>query len=250
MGVISTARLILLLDSVAAQKKLLDAACTEATGAADANTVAKGASNNWDRIDAYADDPDMQVELLGAARQNFLNANADSRSGESWAKPLILAVNRNVSGISAFCVANAIRVAPQAKKVVEACGLPALSYLATFSPAVDPMGTYTVGGAFVDGTAIDKTRYAPQMLTLYNATGAPTGVAAGTYSVTCKKYDGTTEVKAVVVPGGTLDAVEFDVGVAADKYWDVTLIAVAGGNAGDVVKIKAKVERTIDNADL
>ncbi len=232
------------MDSIAAQKALRDAACTEAPGAATAGTVAKGASNNYDRIDAYSDDPDLQVQLLGPARQNFLIANADAQAG-NWAKPLILAINQNVGGISNFITANSARIAPQAAKAYYACGFPTLSYLSVFSPTVDPMATFTVGGAFADGAQLDKTKYAPQMLTLYvdTVSGGGLTLAAGTYHVSCKKYDGTVEVKDVVVPMGTAAAAEFDVGIATDLYWDVTLIAVTDGTAGDVVKIRAKQER-------
>ncbi len=247
MGEISTARFILQMDSIAAQKQILDVACTKAAGTPDADTAAKGASNNYDRIDAYTDHA-AELQLLGPAQSCLDIANADAQAGFQF-RPLVLELNRNVSGIDRYCQVNAIRIAPAAKYAVEGCGFPTLSYLSVFSPTVDPIASYVIGGApYTHGTAMDVSKYAPQQLTLY--TVGAVGIADATYHVTCKKADGTTQVKDVAVPNGTGGGVEFPIGAGSDKYYDVTLITVTGGTAADHVAVRANTERVIDATDL
>lgn len=249
MGAIPTATFLAIMDSIAAQKRKNDQGMSESSPAL-ANTVAFGAQANVDRIEALSDE-DAKAQLLSAAIVNRDQAFSDKASPGQMA-PLIRALNANVGGIDTYASANNIRIAPQAKKVVEAILFP-LSATTTFSPEVDPMATFSVtapgAGTFTDGGAIDKTKYAPQQLTLY-VSGGPTGAAAATYTITLKKGSNANETRTVNVPGATPVNTEFSIGAASDKYDDVIAISVSGGNAGDQVKVKAKVERVIDDTDL
>ncbi len=71
------------------------------------------------------------------------------------------------------------------------------------------------------------------------------GAAAIVATLTLTKADGSSETKAVNIPGGTISGTEFDVGLTTDRYLACTGISITGGTSGDAFKTVSTVERTI-----
>jgi len=263
MGTIAKADFILLADSIAAQSYELDQKL--GTGI-EAATASLGATNNIARIVAYAD-----AEVIDDLIEGFRNQLAECLSIPVAFDRFVTsmrALSRHVGGMSAYLVAQDERVGPDFKVACEMLAIEILTPAATFSPVVPAMGEITIdavdppGGAgasstFVDGSAIDITRYYASNLVLEKTTAAVAADAL-TLTVSCTKWDTTSEDKDVPVDASDAINNEDDIGVhGTDMYTDITDIVIKAGSEPTVAttinqkwKGKSEVERVIDTADL
>lgn len=241
MALLSDAELLDVLDTLAqAQVDVL----AEIGDGIVANKSSKAAANWLTTVLAFTDSQKV-LDLTQGAK-----SDADQVKGIAVAPRVltqnILALEKHLAGIEAALVSRALRGAPAFKDLYESVTGRTLRNTVTFSPVVANMGTFLASGAgagtYTDGSAVDSTKYAAAHLKLRVITG-PTGAALGTYSVTCVKEDGTSEVKAIAVAGASPLNTLFDVGVVADRYKNVTTITLAGGQAGDNVRIESELER-------
>lgn len=118
-----------------------------------------------------------------------------------------------------------------------------------FAPSVvDPVASYVGTGAgtgtYTAGANINTVEYGEAaMQVVVDAMGAN----ARTLRLTMNNFDGSTELKDVVVGGGTAPGTVLAIGGAADRYIGVTNIETfgAGGLAGDSFHVRSTVERVI-----
>jgi len=246
MATLSVANFKILTDSMAwAYQALITAMGLDGS---EVDTTSESGKLNRNRVLAL-DDYEQESDLLAAFQVVYEQLEADV-SGPNHFQNAIRALNNHLGNINTFAVANAARVAPQLKSIYEAVIGVALSAEATFSPVVDPMGAFLASGAgagtFTPGTDIDNTNYYASNLVLYVSVPAGTGANLGTYTVSCTKWDGTSEDKAVAVAGLSAQGTEFDIGIhGTDMYIGVTNIILVGGQNLDEVKVKSELERVI-----
>ena len=128
------------------------------------------------------------------------------------------------------------------------------SYLTPTSvvfPPVTAVSDFTRGASvwvFTHGAAIDSTKYGPAQMEVVVHVGVTIGASPCVLTLTCVKFDGTTEQRIVTVPNGSAAGTVVDVGVSADVYQDVASITATGGNSGDRLDIRNKLLRTIATA--
>ena len=245
MSVISSANFLILTDSIAwTYQKLLAAMGTNGT---EVDTSSDAGKLNRNRVLAL-DDYEQENDLL-ASFEAALNRLEAPFTAPALFQAAVRALQNHVGGIDPFLTAALVRVAPEFLTVYQGVTSIWLDPVNVFSPVVPSMATFVASapgaGTYAHVAAIDSSKYYSANLVL-EVTGGPTGIDAGTYAVTCKKWDDTTEIKSVVVPGGSLLGAQVDIGThPADRYKDITLIALTLGNAGDAVKVVSQLERTV-----
>ena len=241
MAKITIANFKTVTDSIGWQRDAADVGLGDGSGSSSGSY---GALTNMNRILGLGD-VDQETALLAPSEAVYSELKTASRL-TLWDR-LLRALDAHVAGIDTFLTGEGERVCPQFKEVYEGALGVVLSARNTFTPEVDPMATFDVtgsgAGTFTDGSAIINTSYADAHLTLYTSTAIGGAQIVATVFVT--EWDGTATSKDVTIPASTGSDVEFDVGIAADKYIDVTNITITGGTNGEQFKIKAKVERTI-----
>ena len=100
--------------------------------------------------------------------------------------------------------------------------------------------------AYVVGVDIDKALYAPANLEVYVWDNVTIGGADVILTITCKKTDGSTDVRQVTVPQGSVDTYVADIGNGTtDKYIGIQTVAASGGTNADRVGFRSKQLRTL-----
>jgi hypothetical protein len=243
MSVISSVNFLVLADSIAWTQRLFLADCGTGT---ETDTSSEAGLLNKNRVLALGD-YDQELELLAGFGNTYSALNYMAIGGAAF-PPAIKALNAHVSGIDNFLTNNAVRVDPYFKGIFESIMGNTLSAANSFSPVVDPMATFVCSGpgagTYTHGTAIDSSKYYAANLTLV-VMNAPI-ISSGVVSITCKKWDGTTEIKTVNVTSGMPAGTTIDVGThPTDKYKDITNITLSGCDATDTIKIKSELERVV-----
>lgn len=233
-------------DSIAAQSQEL---AKEMGTGIEATTASLGAQNNIDEIMTPLAE-DVVEDLLEAFRDK-LNKVVTYPNAYSPHEVALKALNRHVGGSNAYLTAQAERVAPEFKWAIELLAIESLDPANTFSVVVDPMDTCTITGAnaatWVDIADIDTDQYYASNLVVEKTTVAA-GTDAITINLTCTKWDGTTEAKAVAVDASDAIGTKDDIGVhGTDMYTGVTLdtIVCAIGSIGEAWKVISELERTV-----
>ncbi|HEC88462.1 MAG TPA: hypothetical protein ENI52_04005 [Thermoplasmata archaeon] len=247
MAAISGANLKTILDSVAKQKQILDAAVGDTT---TNDTILYGMQQNADRIGGYSEDIKKALFKIAVVIKDSMEAfklNLDHA--------LLRAIDSHIreeegKGLSDYWEAEnypTYRIAPEVAQIARAIGL-YLKASICFPPVI-VMGTFAVTGAgagtFTDGNSIDGNLYGPADCELEIT-------AKGGASVTLTAtITGTDENGAEVT--GTASFSSADVGDKVDvspdqsgkKFQDITDITISGGVDGDAFKIQSKVDRTV-----
>jgi len=245
MGVISSANFLILTDSIAwTYAKFLIGMGTDGT---EVDTTSDAGKLNRNRVLAL-NDFDQENDLLAAFEATLTRLGAPFTAPGLF-QAAVRALQNHVGGIDPFLTAAVVRVAPEFLTVYQGVTSIWLDPANVFSPVVPSMGTFVASapdtGIYAHVAAIDSSKYYAANLVV-EVTGAPTGIGAGTYSVTCKKWDDTTEIKTAVIPGGSIVGFQVDLGThPADRYKDITMITLAGGQAADAIKVTSQLERTV-----
>lgn len=252
MATITAANVQALTDSIA--RHITDLAALlgspSAIQAGQATTLSKVAALNDISQESFLVDGFIQFQL----QENALISNLQSYNAIlDAAAPAVLALHNATGGLTIFCRANSIQVAPAyadahnraaGKGLVQALGPDVV-----FGSAQANLGQITLTGAgagtFADGTAEPAT-YGNAPLSIVNAGAGATGAAAGTYTVTYSAYNAAGALQTGLTASATMPA-SSAAGAAvslAVSGVDVTGISVTGGTAGDKVGVKATALRT------
>ncbi len=249
MAVIAIADLLDLVDSFAAQ--VLEGLNEFDSDGVAVGTFTYGAKQNQGRV-LVLGDPEQEADLQGGANAALETSKAYPVLYERC-KPLLLRLNSHVNkhfsgGIEGYLVDQDERMHFEMRDVYFACFGYTPNSDTVFSPVVSDLGDFAGSGpgagVFTDGDPIDTDKYAPASLEIKN-TGAGLIVAGPTFNVTCVKPDGTTEIKAVVIPGGGLAVgAVLPIGVTGtDIYTDITDITMTLGVNGDDITVQSILER-------
>lgn len=242
---LALATLLSLLDSIAKQVDLFDAAIG-LTGA-EANTVSKGAANNVATLQAVAD-ASVQADLMPAfrARAEAVKAGALERvlGGAAIQRVLGAHYGAAAGGLNQYLQQQDARVHPNLRKVGFQID-PANAFTPT---AVDPVALFAVGGSgvgtYTAGADVDTEQYGKAAMRI--RTTSVIGAAAIVATLTMKRADGSTESKVLNIGAGTSSGVEAAIGTpGTDLYIGCTGISISGGTTGDGFKVVSVVERTI-----
>ena len=211
----------------------------------------KALANLQATVLAYGD-VQKEVDLLPSVRNAKTAAlGAAVQAGKDLVA--MQALDVHLGGIVAALTARALRATPNFRDAYLAATGVKMAAVTVLSPVVDPIADFDVTGSgtgtFIHGTAIDTTQYAAAHLQLKVVDNA-TGAALGTYHLTCVKQDGTTTVVDVAVAGLTPQNTLFDVGLVTDRFTDVTLITITGGQNNDDVKVLSVLERSSTGKDV
>ena len=233
-------------DSIAKQYQVLDAVF--GTGV-EGNSASLGAQNNLDRVLAL-NVYETENALLAGAKATLDNVLTIPNISMFYEKQ-IRDLNYHVSGINSYLTTNASRIAPECREIIIYTLGITLSALNVFSLAitVNPgLGIFTQTGAgagiFIPGTGygigiLDITKYAPQQLTCHLQTH---WTVAADLNFTCKKLDGTLEIKSIHIPVSTAGT-EINIGISSDKYYQCTAATCTGGQAGQICYVVVNRER-------
>lgn len=245
MAELAKASLLTVLDSIAAQVLVCEAAFG-LTGA-EAGTVSLGAANNVATIQAIAD-AQVQADLAAVFRQRAAQVKAGVIARALYGAAMQRALDTHYGAVSGglgrFLEQQDARVHP----VLRTIGFQ-IDPLRAFAPAVvDPVASFVVtvsgAGTFTAGTAIDTTLYGKARMVL--TTTSAIGAAVLTVSCAMQREHGTLETKVVTVPALTGSGVSQSIGVSGtDLYVACVGLTVAGGTAGDAVKVTSQIERSV-----
>lgn len=245
MSALTGAELKALIDSIAAQKELLDTTVGDTT---TASTILYGMQQNVDRIKAYTDeDPRVDLEKKFAGEKNLM-ASFALKINQFAFKKLDYHIRRteDMSFSDYWEQENSDRVPYSAALLGRAAGVYIKASLVY--PPVTVMGTFVATGAgtgtFTDGNLIDGDLYGPADLELeVTAKGGASVSLVATVT-------GTDENGAVVTGSGEFVAADVGdkVNVTPDQtgkqFQDVTNITITGGATDDAFKCQSKVDRT------
>jgi hypothetical protein len=245
---IAAADFLDLADSIAAQSQEL--AKKMGTGV-EADTASLGAVNNYERIAILgAGSEDIMIDLLGSFVKQLNHVITNPNAYDSF-RDSIAALKKHVNGVSTFLIAQDERIAPEFKTAIELMGIETLKAENTFSPVVDPMGSLVVDGAdsavWTPGTDIDSGNYYAANLVL-EKTSIAGAADAITVTLTCTKWDDTTEDKVVNVDASDAAGTKDDIGIhGTDMYKSVVLksIVCVVGSIGESWKVISELERTV-----
>lgn len=244
MAELSLSSLLTLLDSVAAQVIVCEAAF--GTGS-ESGTVSLGAANNVSSLQAIAD-LQVQADLAAVVRQRAALVKSSVVDLALYGPPLQRALDKHYGatygGLGRFLEAQGARVHPVLRNI----GFQ-IDPLRAFCPTViDPVASFALtgpgAGSFTAGSAVDTALYGKARMVL-ETTSAIGGVTI-TVSLAMRKENGTQETKVVSVPSGTASGVTFSVGTSGvDLYVACLSITVSGGTAADAFKVKSQIERVV-----
>ena len=260
MGTIAKADFLVLADSIAAQTDQLSAVQGDGSGHAAPATISDSVRNILEDLILNID-PEVISALQGDFEKMLLNTFTVPNAYSPF-KDSVAALNSHVAGVNAYLTAQAERVAPQFKTVIQLMVGEILDPANTFSPIVADMGEWKLTGfgpnieVFTDGDAIDTNNYYASHLQLKKTSVAHVAAAAAfILEVTCTDWAGTSTVVEVTVdPNDALDTL-YDIGVAlpvpSDMYTDVTGIAYKAATPPDVEAVNetwqvvSQLERTV-----
>lgn len=240
---LALATLLVVLDSIAKGVEVLE---TAAGTGAEAGTVSKGAANNVTTLLAEADSA-VQADLMAVfvGRATMVKQAVIERAlvGGPVQRALDRHYGEAFGSLNDFLKNQDARVHPLLRNVGFQIDAPN-----AFCPtAIDPVASFLVtgsgAGTFTAGTSVDESNYGKAHFKV--RTTSVIGAAAIAATLTLRKADGSTENKVVNIAGLTGSGVEFDVGVAADRYLACTNISITGGTASDAFKVLSTIERTI-----
>lgn len=244
MATLALSSLLTILDSVAKGVEIFET--NVGLLGTEANTVAKGAANNVDTLEAIADSQ-VLAELLPAftARATLVKAGVAERAliGAALQRALDQHYGLADGSLNDFLKAQDARVHPLLRNI----GFQIDNANAFPPTAIDPVASFLVtgsgAGTFTAGSDVDTTFYGKAHMRVK----ATSVIGAASIAATCtmKKADGSTEAKVVNIPNGTALNTEFDIGVAADRYIGCASISITGGTNGDAFKVISQVERTL-----
>lgn len=247
MSLIAIADLLNILDSFAAQ--VLEGQNEFDADGVAAGTFTHGALQNQTRCVGLGD-AEQEADLIQGSR-DALALSKQYPVLYDRCKPLLQRLNSHVNkyhdAIEGYLLDQDERMHFELRQIYFACFGYTPNPLTVFSPVVSDLGSFvSAGGAagvFTDGDAIDTDKYAPASLEIKNTGAAP--IAAGpTFSVTCVKPDGTTEVKAVNIAAPLPVGNVLPIGVTGtDIYTDVTDITCVAGVLNDTVTVQSILER-------
>jgi len=208
-------------------------------------------------------DAEQEASLIGPARASF---NASKAYPLLYLPPrsLIVALavharSYNLNGVDGYLTSVGTRVAPEFNDAHFAAYGTYLSPANVWPPVIDTgdgLGKFVAdglgAGLFTDGVAIDATLYGGgQLYAEIIVDGTAPTVANWIFDITLTKADGSSETKVVTFPPGSTVGTQIDVGVhPADRYVDVTLIAMNAGDPGamlnnDEIRIYSEPDRVI-----
>lgn len=143
--------------------------------------------------------------------------------------------------LNAWLLADGTRVLPNFKL---ACN-PNIS-AANTCPPVTELGTYAVTGSgegtLTDGDAVDTALFGGAQVEV-EVTDGTVGAADIVVTVVGLTAAGASITKTATITNGSIVGTKFDVGLAADRYVDVTSVTITGGTNGDAFKIQTKLDR-------
>lgn len=253
MSTISTANFTTLVDNVA--KTLVDIESAFVTNpTSNAPTIATitsgqtGASNSLSaHVLALADlqqENDLSPSAYSTTAAVVAALAIAKASYYSLYTSFIVALDKHVAGINAFCTANSLQVhAEFAGAVNYVAGLgssagravTAMSPANVFIPANQTLFSGTVSGATTisssDGTSIDTTLYAPAKIYLKNTGGSPSTGTATAFTINYKNAAGATVTSSPYTIGGAVSAgASVDTGLVGS---DVNSWSITAGGTGD-----------------
>lgn len=247
MSVITGAQLKTVVDSMAAQKILLD----NIVGAvATASTILYGMQQNADRIGGY--DEDVIADLFDIfVNEKDLIAQFKTRLDVKALQKIDSHIRRlEDQGFSDYWEAQNYptnRVPPETAQIIRANS----GYVKAIIvyPPVTVMGTFLVSGVgagtFTDGLLIDVNLYGPGNCELEVTAkgGASVSLVA---TVTGTDEDGNAVTgEATFAAADVGDKVAVTPDQAGKKFQDITTITITGGAADDAFKIQSKVDRVV-----
>ena len=249
MSAISGAQLRALIDSIAAQKIILDTA-VGATGTAA--TILYGMQANVTRIAGYGEDAINDLALI-CANEKAQMPNFKNKLDHDFIKALESHLRRLEDvGISDYWEAEqypTYRIPSQFAEIARSISLYLKASLCF--PPVTAMGTFAVtgvgAGTFTDGSAIDGNLYGPGdcEVKITAAAGGP-GTVSFVATVTGTDENGAVMTGTATVVSKSVDDVVAVVPTEADKkFQDITNITITGGANGDAFKIQSKVDRSV-----
>lgn len=239
--------LLTVLDSIAAGVGVMEAAIG-VDGTVN-GTVSKAAASNRDVL-AALDDQTVQNDLtpifarraalvLAATLYPTLQGSMINRSLD------VHYGNAGLGTLNAYLFSQDSRVHPNLRKI----GMQ-LDARNVFMPTVlDPVATYegtasAGSGLFAIGSDIDTNTYGPAKMEVVVDV---MGNSQRNLSLTMKKFDGTTEARAVNIPANAAPGTVFPIGAGSDRYIGVTNITTTngGGTAADRLHVRSIVERAL-----
>lgn len=236
--------LLTVLDSVA--KGVENFGATIGVVGNEGGTIAKAAADNRDLL-AALDDYTVQNDLtpIFAVRASLIRGTNlyPALQGAMLARALDKHYGEAGNGsLNRFLANNDARVHPNLRLI----GMQ-FDSRNVFSPVVvDPVAQYVGSGAgtgtYTAGSDISTVDFGPSKMEVVVTL---MGALARTLNLTMKKFDGSTEIKAVVVTGNAPLNTTFAIGGASDRYVGVTGITSIGGQANDSLRVRSIVERVI-----
>lgn len=244
MATLALSSLLTILDSIAKGVEIVETHVGVTGG--EANTVALGAANNVETLEAIADSQ-VQTDLMAAfsARATLVKAGTIERAlvGPAIQRALDKHYGAAYGSVNAFLKQSDARVHPLLRNI----GFQIDNENAFPPAAVDPVASFLVTGAgvgaFTAGSDVDVTQYGKAHMRV--RTTSVIGAAAIAATLTMTRADGSAENQVVNIAGATGNGVEFDIGAAADRYIGCLAIAITGGTANDAFKVISQVERVI-----
>jgi hypothetical protein len=242
-NVLGTSDFEAIMDNIAKQIDLIKSAYGDIDTPA---TAMYGAKLNRDRIVAFADpdDWDIEYDLLPGT---IATINAYNVVTEQAAKhqTLIAGLTNHLgaTSLAAWMVEEGIRVHPNIKNAYSG-----LTPNATFCPDVVVLASFELTGAgagtLTDGSDIDRTLYASAQLELY--TESAIGDDGVHVTVTGKNDAGATiSLPETEITASASEHTAFAIGTIANRLCQVTDIDVTGGHDNDLFTVRSKVERAI-----
>lgn len=245
MDAISIETLQSITDSIAAGYSSLDGSFGSSAG--ESNTAALGAINNISRVLAIGD-IDIINDLDDAAKNNFdtlIGISSRTRFYKSWCR----AINNHIyhatkKSINNYLSSENCQLAPEFALIFTTEMIVTLNPENVFSSEIENMGSVTFSDSntatFTDGDVINISLHSSQQLKVKLTTDFD---SESTLTIFCKTSAGITEEKDVVITAGAKINDEFDVGTAANKYYDITNITVVGGEINNSCKVYAPRKR-------
>lgn len=243
MGLLPSATLITLLDSIATGKLIFDIA-VGVTGN-EANTVGKAASNDDNTLAAISD-PQVMSDLTPSFYLRDQTLQASALYQTLGAYDIWWALDKHYNGLDGFMNANNVRASTHVVQI----GFP-LSPAQVMPPQVDPMATFAVtgsgAGTYAHVADIDTTQYGRAWLEA--VVTSTIGANAITATVNGLQIDGVTPtIKTFTIAANSSVATTVSIGTMgtqADSYDSITGITITGGTAGDAFKVRSRIERVI-----
>lgn len=146
--------------------------------------------------------------------------------------------------LNRFLTDNDLRVHPNLRKM----GIQIDSRNVFRDTALDPVaryeGTGAGAGVFLAGSDIDTAQFGEAGLEVVVEV---MGAIGRTLRLTLKNYDGTTELRDVIVAGNAAANSVLPVGAGVDRYIGVADIVTTGGGgtAADRFRVRSKIERVL-----